>query len=299
MLNRFSATLLLLLATMFWGFAFVAQKNAVAYMGPLTYNGARYLLGGLCILPLALREYRRRGRPLTPRQWGVLGILAFNFFAGSYLQQLGLEFTTVTNAGFLTGLYVFFVPIFLLLIFRTAPHPIVWLCAPLALSGLFFLNGARLDTMNIGDLIIIACAVFWGLHVLLLGYLANDTGLPVFVSALTFLSAGVAAGLLSFGFETPSIEAIMAGWLEIAYVGIFSTAIAFTLQAVGQLYVPPANAAIIVSGESLFAALGGALLLGERLPPIGYLGAALIFLAIVMVEAIPALMRIRNKAQIA
>ena len=296
MLNRFSATLLLMLATMFWGFAFIAQKYATGHMGPLTYNGARYILGGLCILPLAIREYKRRGLILSLRQWGLIGFLSFNFFFGSYLQQLGLEFTSVTNAGFLTGFYVFFVPAILLIGFRTAPHPIVWLCAPMALTGLFFLNGGHLDNMNVGDVIIIACAVFWGLHVLMLGYLARDTGLPVFVSAMVFLTSGIVAELGSFVFETPTIEGIMAGWIEIVYAGIFSTAIAFTLQAVGQVHVPPANAAIILSGEALFAALGGAVILGERLSTIGYLGAGLIFLAIAMVETVPALFRRRLPA---
>ena len=296
MLNRFSATLLLMFATMLWGFAFIAQKYAIGHMGPLTYNGARYILGGLCILPLALREYKRRGLILSLRQWWLIGFLSFNFFMASYLQQFGLEFTTVTNAGFLTGFYVFFVPAILLIVFRTAPHPIVWLCAPLALTGLFFLNGGHLDNMNFGDIVIVACAVFWGLHVLMLGYLARDTGLPVLVSCLSFLAAGFAAELGSFIFETPTIEGIMGGWVEIVYAGVFSTAIAFTLQAVGQVYVPPANAAIILSGEALFAALGGAVILGERLSGVGYLGAGLIFLAIVMVETVPALFRHRQPA---
>ncbi len=296
MLNRFSATLLLMFATMLWGFAFIAQKYAIGHMGPLTYNGARYILGGLCILPLALREYNRHGLILSLRQWWLIAFLSFNFFMASYLQQYGLEFTTVTNAGFLTGFYVFFVPAILLIVFRTAPHPIVWLCAPLALTGLFFLNGGHLDNMNFGDIVIVACAVFWGLHVLMLGYLARDTGLPVFVSCLSFLAAGLAATLGAFIFEAPTLEGITGGWVEIVYAGVFSTAIAFTLQAVGQVYVPPANAAIILSGEALFAALGGALILGERLSGIGYLGAGLIFLAIVMVETVPVMFRRRQPA---
>jgi drug/metabolite transporter (DMT)-like permease len=266
----------------------------MVHMGPLTYIGARYLLGGLCILPLAWREYDRRSIPLSPRQWGLIALLSFNFLAGSYLQQAGLLFTTVTNAGFLTGFYVFFVPIILLVFFRIAPHAIVWLCAPLALAGLFLLSGGHLDTLNTGDALIIACALFWAFHVLLLGYLARNTGLPIFVSCVSFLAAGVAAEMGSFAFEMPNPEAILAGWVEIAYAGIFSTAIAFTLQAVGQVHVPPANAAIILSGEALFAAIGGAVLLGERLPPMGYLGAGLIFLAIVMVETIPAVFRRRR-----
>lgn len=287
MLNRTSATFLLVLATVFWGFAFVAQKNAMAFMGPLTFIGARYVLGGLVILPLALREYRRSGRRFTARQWGLLAFLSLNFLLGSWLQQAGLLITTVTNGGFLTGFYVFFVPLILLFVFRTRPHFIVWICAPLALLGLYLLNGATLDRINSGDLLVILSAVFWALHVLLVGFLSRETGAPVFISSLSFLAAGVLAGSGAFAFEAPTAAAIGAGWVEIAYAGIFSTAIAFTLQAVGQLHVPPANAAIILSGESLFAALGGAVLLGERLLPLGYIGAACIFAAIVMVETLP------------
>lgn len=293
-MNRTTGILVLIVATMFWGFGFIAQKNAMQYMGPLTYIGVRYLLGGLVILPFAVREYRRRGRPLTRRQWGVLGFMSFNFLIGSWLQQTGLLTTSVTNGGFLTGLYVFFVPIILLVVFRTRPHPIVWLCAPLALSGLFLLNGARLDSFVSGDVYITISAAFWGMHVLLVGYLSRETGLPIFISGMSFLAAGLFAEAGSFVFEVPTLAAISAGWIEIVYAGVFSTAVAFTLQAVGQIYVPPANAAIILSGEALFAAFGGALLLGERLSPGGYAGALLIFISIVLVETLPAYLRRRR-----
>lgn len=297
MLNRFTASLLLVLATVFWGFAFIAQKTAMDSMGPLSFIGARYLLGGLTVLPLAILEYKRRAIKLTGRQWQILSFLSLNFLLGSWLQQAGLQTTTVTNSGFLTGLYVFFVPLILLFIFRTRPHPVVWLSAPLAMMGLFLLNGGGATPFNQGDVLVISSAFFWGLHVLLLGHMARETGLPIFVSAISFLAAGLAAALGALVLEQPSISALGAGWIEIAYAGIFSTAIAFTLQAVGQLRVPPANAAIILSGEALFAALGGAVVLGERLIPIGYLGAGLIFCAIVLVETLPAIGRRTRSAR--
>lgn len=287
MLNRTSATALLVLATMFWGFAFIAQKNAMDHMGPLTFIGARYLLGGLVILPIAWWEYRRVNKPLTTRQWALIGFLSFNFLLGSYLQQAGLLYTTITNGGFLTGLYVFFVPLVLLFIFRIKPHFVVWLCAPLAMGGLYFLSGGNFTAFNTGDWLVISSAMFWALHVLLLGYLSRDTGMPVFISCVSFLAAGLVASGGAFGFETPTIEALSNGWIEILYAGVVSTGIAFTLQAVGQMHVPPANAAIILSGEALFAALGGAVVLGERLLPMGYFGAAMIFTAMVLVETVP------------
>lgn len=292
-MSRPLALLLLISTTMLWGFAFVAQKTAMSAMGPLTFVAARYLLGAVVVAPLAVWELRRRrrrgGAPITARQWQLIVVLTLAFFLGSILQQWGLSMTTVTNGGFLTGLYVFFTPAFAFLIFRARPHPVVYLCAPMALLGLFWLNGARLDGLGTGDVLIILCAAFWGLQVLLLGEVARDTGLPIFVSEITFVFSGVAAALLAPLIEAPTLTALADGWVEILYAGILSTAVAFSFQAIAQQYVPPANAAIVLSSESLFAALGGYLLLSERLPPIGYAGAALIFAAIVFVEAIPAI----------
>lgn len=284
----------LLLATMIWGFAFIAQKSAMDAMGPLTFIAARYLLGGLVVLPLALIEHRARAdRPLTRRHWALMALLSANFVAASWLQQLGLITTTVTNAGFLTGLYVMFVPLVLLVGFRMRPHRMVLAAVPVALLGVFLLNGGGLDRFTAGDGLVTGSAVFWALHVVLLGVLAAGTGRPILVSAVSFLAAGAVSAPLALAFEAPSLSALGDGWIEIAYAGLLSTAIGFTLQAIGQQHVPPANAAIIMSGETLFAALGGAVMLGERLPAIGYLGAALIFSAILMVEALPLLRRRR------
>ena len=283
------AALLLLICTMLWGFAFIAQKSAMDSMGPLTFAGVRYLLGGLLVLPLALWERKRRPQPLAPAHWGFIIGMSLVFFIGSWLQQAGLATTTATNGGFLTGLYVFFVPVLGYLLFRSRPHPIIYACVPLALIGIYYLNGGGLDTFNAGDGLIVGSAVFWAMHVILLGHVARATGLPIFVSAVSFLVAGTVAITLALVIEQPTLAGIQAGWIEIAYAGILSTAVAFTFQAIGQQYVPPANAAIILSAESLFAALGGAIMLGERLPPLGYAGAALIFAAVLAFEALPPL----------
>ncbi|OEO28473.1 hypothetical protein VW23_004640 [Devosia insulae DS-56] len=296
-MSRPLAVLLLLIATAIWGLAFVAQKAAMAHMGPLTFSGTRFLLGGVALLPFALIELRRKGPaagPFTPRLWLQIAVLCAAFFAGSLLQQYGLAQTSVTNSGFLTALYVLFVPLIAFLVLRARPHPIIYLGAPLALVGIFYLNGGRLESFNFGDMLVVVSAVFWGGHVFMLGLLSRETGLPVVLSAITFLSVGVVCVMLAFGFETPNLADIAAGWVQILYVGLMSTALAFTLQAIAQQHVPAANAAIVLSAESLFAALGGALLLGERLPLIGYAGAALIFFAIILVEAIPALQQRRE-----
>jgi drug/metabolite transporter (DMT)-like permease len=288
-MSRPVASLLLLLCTMFWGFAFIAQKSAMDSMGPLTFAGVRFLLGGLLILPLALGELRRKAVKLTSIRWFFILAMSAVFFLGSWLQQAGLATTTATNGGFLTGLYVFFVPLLGFLLFRTRPHPIIFVGVPLALIGIYFLNGGGLESFNGGDWLIVGSAVFWAMHVILLGHVARLTGLPIFVSAVSFLFAGLISSTIALGTEAPSLEAISSGWIEIAYAAVLSTAVGFTLQAIGQQHVPPANAAIILSAESLFAALGGAVVLGERLPMVGYAGATLIFAAILLVEAVPAL----------
>ncbi|AKR56516.1 permease [Youhaiella tibetensis] len=291
------AVLLLLITTFLWGMAFVAQKSAMDSMGPLTFAAARFVLGGLAILPLALWEYSRRAHDISRRDWGLVLLLAVAFFMGSWLQQWGLTMTTVTNGGFLTSLYVMFVPLIGLIVLRHWPHPIVWICMPMALIGVYYLNGGGLDTFNAGDALVVSSAFFWAVQVLMLGFVANRTGLPIFVSAMCFIFSGLVSTGGALAFEAPTWSGLAGGWVQILYAGLLSTAVAFTLQAVGQRHVPAANAAIILSAESLFAALGGFLILGERLPGLGYAGAAMIFAAIVLVESVPALRRREPLAQ--
>jgi len=243
------------------------------------------------MVPLVTWELRRHGAVrFSRRQWASIAALCLAFFLGVYLQQWGLTATSVTNGGFLTGLYVFFVPLIALFAFRQRPHPLVWVGVPVALAGVFLLNGGHLDRFGAGDAAMIGCAVAWAVQVYLVGRVATATGLPVTISTLCFAVTAMLSTIGSFAVETPALAPILAAWPQILYAGLLSTSVAFTFQAIGQQYVPPANAAIVLSAEGLFAALGGAVVLGERLPPIGYLGAALIFLAIVLVEAGPSLM---------
>ncbi len=295
-MRRQTATVLLIIATFFWGMTFIVQKSAMDVMGPLTFIAARYIIGGLIILPLAIYEYWRAKVRISSRQWFAIGFLCLNFFLGSWLQQWGMITISITNGGFLTGLYVFFVPLIMLLVFHTRLHPIIWVCAPIAILGLYFLSGASIDPFGVGDLLVISSTIFWAMQVLLISSLVTKTGLPIFISAISFLVAGFIAMGGALATETFTIEVISAGWIQVGYAALFSTAIGFTLQAMGQRYVPPANAAIILSAESLFAALGGALIMGERLNSTGYLGAGLLFVAILMVETVPALNARRAKA---
>jgi drug/metabolite transporter (DMT)-like permease len=299
-MSRPVAVLLLVIATAIWGLAFVAQKSAMDHLGPLAFSGTRFLLGGVALLPFTIAELRRkqvRLRSLWAERGGMIGLLCGAFLIGSLLQQYGLAQTSVTNSGFLTALYVLFVPLIAFLAVRAVPHPIIYLGAPLALVGIFYLNGGHLSALNLGDLLVIVSAVFWGGHVFLLGQLSRATALPVTLSAITFIATGVICLAFGLPLEAPALEGFAATWVQIAYTGLLSTALAFTLQAIAQQHVPAANAAIVLSAESLFAALGGALVLGERLGPVGYAGAALIFVAIILVEAVPAIAARRQPAE--
>ena len=289
-MSRTVAAGLLLLCAFMWGMAFIAQKGAMAHMGPLTFSYVRYFIGAFLVTPLAIVEFRRRraeGLVVTSGQWWRIAILSVVFFAGVWLQQAALLTTTATNGGFITSLYVILTPIVTFVMLHKRPHPIVYLGAPLSLIGIYMLTGADLGHLATGEILLLIGALFWAIQVSMLGQLVEETGLPVAVSTINFYATAVLAMIGAYALEQPELGGILDGWIPILYAGIFSTGIAFTLQAIGQQYVPSANAAIILSSESLFAALGGAIVLGERLPPIGYAGAALILFAIVMVETVP------------
>lgn len=277
---------------MLWGFAFVAQKSAMEVMGPLTFSALRYFLGAILVAPLALLEYasqHKNGITLTRRQWFKISVLSLAFFGGSWLQQAALQTASATNGGFLTSLYVIFTPIVVYFTSRARPHPIVYLGAPLALIGIYLLTGADLHQLTPGDRMLVIGAICWAVQVAMLGSLVGETGMPVAISTITILAVGVLSAIGALALESPDVTMVGAGWIELAYTGILSTAVAYTLQAIGQRYVPPSNAAIILSTEALFAAFGGAIFLHERLLPISYAGAALIFFAIIIVELVPTL----------
>jgi drug/metabolite transporter (DMT)-like permease len=299
-MTRPLAVLTLLLCTLLWGFAFLFQKNAMAHMGPLTFTAIRYGVGTLLIAPLALREYRRRRPahgPFTRRHWVHIAILVVTFFAGVWAQQAAMQTSTVTNGGFLTSLYVIFTPLAAFILVRHKPHPIIYLGAPLALLGIYLLTGADFSRFTLGDGLLVICALSWAVQIAVLADLVQETLMPVVMSFACFVGTALLA-LLGIPFlEHPVLADIGAGWIDLLYTGVFSTAVAFTLQAIGQQHLPASNAAIVLSSESLFAALAGAIFLGERLPPLGYLGAAIIFGAIVLVELVPQLRRSTSSSQ--
>ncbi len=285
------ANLLLLLAGAIWGMGFVAQETAMDDMGPMLFIGLRFLLAGIVVLPLAIREQRRSTARFGFSQFRRLSIVGIAFFLGITLQQIGITGTTVTNAGFLTALYVVMVPLILFFALREPQSVIIWPAAALMIAGIFLLSAGEMGTFTWGDGFVISSAVFWALHVILTRKIGLASGTPVTMATLQFLICGglglsghFLASHVFYTEPAASIPVIFEALPEILYAGIFAGAFAFTLQAVGQQYTSAAAAAILLSSESLFAALFGAIFLAERLAMSGYLGCGMIFSAILIVE---------------
>jgi drug/metabolite transporter (DMT)-like permease len=206
---------------------------------------------------------------------------------GAALQQIGIAGTTVTNAGFLTALYVPLVPVFSWVFLRKLPHWSVWPGALACVAGAYLLSGAQNLSIGTGDLWVLASTIPWAFHVLLIGRVADRMGAPFLVAGGQFLVCGLLALAWSMAYEPVSVAGLSAAIVPIAYAGVFSVGIAFTAQVVAQRYAHATDAAIVLSAETLFAALFGFLLMGDRLSPAGMAGCALIFVSMVGVQLLP------------
>ncbi len=291
------ANALLLLAALIWGSAFVGQVQGMAGVGPLSFTALRFLLGALVVAPLAWREWRllraTAGPPDGADLRGVL-LLGGLLCGGVLMQQVGLLDTTVTNAGFLTALYVPLVPLLAWLWQRQTAHWTVWPAAAGCLVGGWLLTGAApqpLTTLGRGDAWMMASALPWALHVLLVGRVANRLRGAFLLAFGQFSVCALLAGALGVATETTSLAGLRHAAGAIAYTGILSVGVGFTLQVIGQRHARPAEAAVLLSSETLFAALFGAWLLGDRLAPTGWLGCALILAGMLLVQLAPLLRR--------
>ena len=295
-MTRLQANLVLLLTAAIWGAAFVSQNLAMQSMGPLWFVGIRFIIGFLVVLPFALREDRKSPIRLSARTMATVGLCGLALLAGAVTQQIGMLTTTVTNASFLTGLYVIIVPVLSVIALRRLPHWIVWPAALMALTGIFYLAGGKLSALVVGDFWIILCALCFGTQVLLVGIFMTGSDRPLALSAVQFLVTGAAALAIAAAIEPITWYVIVEAAPHLLYSGIVSSGIAYTLQVVGQRWTTAPQAAIFLSSESLFGAFFGALILGERISLLGYFGCALIFLAMILVEIVPELTKRRRTA---
>ncbi|MBI9083142.1 MAG: DMT family transporter [Desulfobacterales bacterium] len=272
----------LLLTATIWGFAFVAQRVGMDHVGPFAFNGIRFALGSLCLIPLMIltrEDEARVARTVPPSGLGTIvlggGMAGIALFMGASLQQVGLVYTTAGKAGFITGLYVVIVPI-LGLFFGQRSSLGNWGGAILAAAGLFLLSVNEALTIAFGDLLEVIGAFFWAGHVLVIGRFSPRIN-ALRLAFVQYSACAVLSLLTALVFETTTLSGIGRAAVPILYGGIASVGIAYTLQVVAQKSAHPAHAAVLLSLESVFAALGGWLLLGETLSTRGLVGCGLMF----------------------
>ncbi|HEY9592878.1 MAG TPA: EamA family transporter, partial [Spirochaetia bacterium] len=259
------------------------------HVGPFTYNSARFVIGSLSLVPLVLVR-RARGIPATTETGDgrrmsplVAGLIAGAFlFCGASLQQIGLLTTTAGKGGFITGLYVVLVPILGLFGGQRAGWS-AWVGAVLSVVGLFLLSVTDSLSIGTGDLLVLIGAFFWAGHVQAVGWLSRRTD-PILLACLQFVVCAIASLVAALVFEQPRFSGIIDGIVPILYGGLLSVGVAFTLQVVAQRNAPPAHAAILLSLETVFAALGGAVLLGETLSPRGIVGCVVMFVGMLVCQ---------------
>lgn len=282
------ADLLMLITAMIWGSVFVAQQLGMENIGPFLYSGLRFVLASLVLIPVIILIQRRSQQPRPALNRGLLlggVIMGLALAIGINLQQVGLMFTTVTNSGFITGLYVIVVPLLGLLIGQKSSLGI-WLGASLAVVGMFLLSVGEGFSVASGDWLQLAGAFVWGIHVLLVSFFASRHD-PLRLALIQFATCAVISLVLALVFETATLEGILKAGPAILYGGIFGVAIGFTLQVIAQQHAIASHAAIILSLEAVFAAIAGALLLGEMLELRGYLGCALMFAGMLLAQLWP------------
>ncbi|MDP2238269.1 MAG: DMT family transporter [Bacteroidales bacterium] len=280
--KRIQSNILLLAASLIWGFAFVAQRRGMDFTGPLTFNGIRFLLGALTLLPFMLLFKPSISFSFLKNRMLLLhGIMAgLALFVASSFQQVGIIYTSAGKAGFITSLYILFVPAFGLLR-RQSSGPKVWTGAIIATIGLYLLSVHENMQMDMGDLLVLISAVFWAMHMIVLSYIAplHDFRVLAFIQ---FFVSGFISLVLAFIFESPDFNQLSNAALPILYAGIASAGIGFTLQVAGQRHARADHAALILSLEAVFAVLGGYLLLQEKMTVLDLTGCALMLAGVII-----------------
>ncbi len=294
MSKKMQSNILLLFTALIWGSSFVAQKSGMDYIEPFTFNGIRMVIGGLVLIPFILLMDRKKARdgaaePMSDEEkakarkkiiaGGICCGLAI--FVASSLQQFGVSYTTAGKAGFITTLYVVIVPIISVLL-RKRVRPIMWLCVVLGAVGLYLLCMTD-DSFKLafGDMLVLLCAVAFAVHIMVVDHFAAKLD-GTKLSCIQFLTSGI-LGLIGMAiFESPDINAILDCWLPILYAGVLSCGLGYTFQVIAQKYAEPTVASLLMSLESVFAVISGAILLHETMSMRELTGCAVIFAAVII-----------------
>ncbi len=280
------SNLLLFITAIIWGFAFVAQRAGMEYLGPFTFNTARFTLGSISLIPLLLlnrktKFEKRKLFPFSDKHFLIGGLAAgTTLFLGATFQQSGLVYTNAGKAGFITGFYIILVPIAGLLI-KQKTSLFTWVGAIIAIVGLYFLSVSEQLAINLGDVLVLIGALFWSIQILVIGFYSKKVD-PFQLAFMQFVICSFLSLIASVISETIIIANIVSACLPILYAGIFSVGIAFTIQVVAQKKAHPANAAIIMSLEAVFALIGGWIVLNETISIRGLFGCLLMFTGMIV-----------------
>ncbi|WP_346871082.1 DMT family transporter [Clostridium sp. UBA5119] len=292
--TQLKANILLLLTAAIWGLAFVAQKVGAEHVGAFTYNGIRFALGSISLIPLILFLNKKKGEneetknndkdslKLTVKAGIIAGCA---LFIATSLQQMGVMGTTAGKAGFITGLYMVIVPI-LGLFLKQKVNKSTWIGIVIAIIGLYLLSINEDFSISNGDLLVLIGSVGWAIHILLIDNFTKKID-PLKLSSVQFATCSILSLVMAIIFEDINMVGISGAMVSILYGGLLSVGVAYTLQVVAQKNAKPSHAAILLSMESVFGALGGAMFLGERIGARGLVGCILIFIAIIISQLKP------------
>ena len=289
-MSRFAANCLMCITAIVWGATFVAQKTGMETIGPMGFTFGRYLIGAFVIVPFALFESKQinlmsaisKNKSLKIETFG-LGVI---MFGGIGLQQTALLYTNVANAAFLTALYVPLVPLIAAVVLRRTVPLNIWPAVFLSLCGSYLLSGTSTLDAQYGDFLIIGGAFFWAGHILLVQHVLEKIAAPFQLSVYQSLVAALLAGIVMVPLESPNPSDFLPMLPQLMFAGVMAVGIGYTLQLVAQRHTSAPAAAIILSLESVFAALFGWWLLEEQLVTIAVIGCALIFIAVFVAEAV-------------
>ena len=284
MSKKFQGILALLTATVIWGSTFIAQSVGMDYIGPFTFLTMRAVLAVPFLIVLIFLLERNPAETIKkwcdPYLWKAGFICGISLFIAAGLQQVGIVHTTAGKAGFITAMYILLVPVLGVFLGKTPPFT-VWVSVAMAVAGLYFLSCVGVSQINIGDIYLLGCAFTYSIQITLVDkYGPSLDGFRL--NCIQSLVCGVFAAIFMLCTEEPVLSNILACWTSIAYAGILSMGIAFSLQIIGQKYVEPTPASLIMSLESVFAVLCGWLLLNERMSKFEIIGCVLVFAAVIL-----------------
>ena len=285
--DRMKNNVLLVLTALIWGCAFVAQSVGMDYVGPFTFNMARFLIGAIVLLPVIwfMDRQRKTGAEKGAGQKTLIigGICCGTALAvASTLQQWGILFTTVGKAGFITAMYIVIVPLLGVFIGKKV-RPLIIGCVAIAVVGFYFLCMTESLHLGLGDFLVLLCAIAFSIHILVIDHFSPKVD-GVKMSAIQFLTAAIISAVPTLLWEQPVLTEILQAWQPVLYAGVMSCGVAYTLQIIAQKNADPTVASLLLSLESVFSVLAGWVLLGQSLSIKELLGCGLIFCAIILAQ---------------